>query len=120
MKPNCDQFTEFMINLLPEYKVVQIGDCGGSWDALPVQIEVRDLPPEADHITISPYVDPCGEPFKSGAGQKIYALEVSSATADSRGGCQTKYEKLAIAYGIVTCRLRNAGLRVINHYSEIF
>lgn len=117
MKPNCDEFFNRIIAAFPEYKLTQ-AECGGDWDATPVRVESPDF--EEDSLEISPYVDPNGETFVAGKGQKIYAVEVRSASSDSRGGCNSKNEQLCIAYGRITCWLRNLGLRVANHYSEFF
>jgi len=92
---------------------------GGDWDIMGLSLTPQGV--DDDSVTISPFKDPNSDgDYKIQDDCEIYALEVRTFSSDSRGGCQTTNEKVAVLYGQITARLRAQGWNIINHYDEIF
>lgn len=125
-----------IIDAFPEFNVKIGYGPGGDWDLLPLYFRHPDrmgmggIDPEdefgfgeeEDWIIATPFIDPndragCKDPA---AAQEVYAVELRNRGSDSRGGCQTDDEAIAVMYGIILARLGKMGFDVIRHCDEIF
>lgn len=93
---------------------------GGDWDLSPIYVFIEN-DKEEDFVMISPFVDPNG-PIAENVGddQEVYAVELRTRSADSRGGCGSSEPEVIRMYSDVFAILKSLGHNVINHYDEIF
>ncbi len=95
-----------------------VEDSHGDYNA-PI-INAKTPETQEDYLQLVAFVNPDGDLFESGTEQDISFVEVMSTSSDSRGGCCSLIESVCVMYARITCKLRNAGVEIVNHSSEMF
>lgn len=90
---------------------------GGDWDLPQVSFWLHDID---DAVLVTPYKNPQSNPDSKMDDTEVYAVEVRTLQGDSRGGCNTACEEIAVLHAVIKSRLNQMGFNTINNYDEIF